>query len=84
MSANLNDKGNLDCSNVYGVRTRLLQIMVISLFYFSDSGGGKKGAKKKGSSFQTVSALFRVQYIFEFQVMTFAKKLNDFHLTFLK
>ncbi|XP_054565808.1 myosin-4 isoform X4 [Eptesicus fuscus] len=24
-----------------------------------DSGGGKKGAKKKGSSFQTVSALFR-------------------------
>ncbi|OXB52522.1 hypothetical protein ASZ78_013479, partial [Callipepla squamata] len=26
------------------------------------SGGGKKGGKKKGSSFQTVSALFRVHY----------------------
>lgn len=29
-------------------------------FFQGDSGGGKKGAKKKGGSFQTVSAVFRV------------------------
>lgn len=33
--------------------------------YFSqgDSGSGKKGAKKKGGSFQTVSAVFRVSEV---------------------
>ncbi|KAJ6660475.1 hypothetical protein lerEdw1_017899 [Lerista edwardsae] len=30
----------------------------------AEGGGAKKGGKKKGSSFQTVSALFRVQYNF--------------------
>lgn len=29
-------------------------------FFQGDSSGGKKGAKKKGGSFQTVSAVFRV------------------------
>lgn len=40
----------------------------LSLSLFVESGGdaggskgGKKGAKKKGGSFQTVSAVFRVQ-----------------------
>jgi hypothetical protein len=33
-------------------------------FLFISDGGAKKGAKKKGSSFQTVSALFRVKYKF--------------------
>ena len=31
--------------------------------FFTDKGG-KKGGKKKGGSFQTVSALFRVKSIF--------------------
>lgn len=36
----------------------------IYFFHFAEAsaGAGKKGGKKKGSSFQTVSALFRVQY----------------------
>lgn len=58
------------------VLPKLLQIVLIFLFYFSESGGGKKGAKKKGSSFQTVSALFRVQYILECQKITSVTKLN--------
>lgn len=33
-------------------------------FLFILDSGTKKGAKKKGSSFQTVSALFRVKYKF--------------------
>ena len=33
-------------------------------FLFILDSGAKKGAKKKGSSFQTVSALFRVKYKF--------------------
>lgn len=35
-------------------------------------GGSKKGSKKKGSSFQTVSALFRVNQLF------FWHKLGDY------
>jgi hypothetical protein len=31
-------------------------------FLFTSDSGAKKGGKKKGSSFQTVSALFRVKY----------------------
>lgn len=63
---------------------KLLQIVLIFLFYFSESGSGKKGAKKKGSSFQTVSALFRVQYIPECQKTTSVTKLNycNFKKTF--
>jgi len=34
---------------------------VLFIFNFAEASGGKKGGKKKGSSFQTVSALFRVQ-----------------------
>uniref|UniRef100_A0A8C0FTY0 Myosin motor domain-containing protein n=1 Tax=Bubo bubo TaxID=30461 RepID=A0A8C0FTY0_BUBBB len=34
---------------------------VLFLFNFAEASTGKKGGKKKGSSFQTVSALFRVQ-----------------------
>ena len=34
------------------------------IFHTADSGGkGGKGGKKKGSSFQTVSALHRVIYV---------------------
>ena len=34
------------------------------IFHTADSGGkGGKGGKKKGSSFQTVSALHRVKYV---------------------
>lgn len=63
-------------SYLWLVLLKLLQIALIFLFYFSESGSGKKGAKKKGSSFQTVSALFRVQYILECQKTTSVTKLN--------
>lgn len=43
------------------LRAHLFKVLVHHSFLLSDSGGKGKGGKKKGSSFQTVSALHRVR-----------------------
>jgi len=47
-------------SHIYHRTTSFLLIIKTSYFHVTAEGAGKKGAKKKGGSFQTVSALFRV------------------------
>jgi len=67
--------------SVHGiVYQRFLNYIVLS----TAESGGKKGGKKKGGSFQTVSALFRVKIWFHFTPCikgVLDDSLSDYSLT---